>query len=537
MKKNIIIYPILFSLYPIIGLYSRNLTEILPSEIIRPVMIALIFTYALLILLERFIKDRDRAAFIIGFSVFFFSASEISYRVIEGTFFKGLDEAYHRVLLLFAVITIVILGNRGVWEKHMNPARKKYTAEYLNYVSIIMVLLPLINIGKFWYAAMDDAPQPWSSYIAQGESPQSLSSPNPPDIYYIILDGYGRADVLQTIYNHDNSPFTNALTERGFYVGNESQSNYLRTSLSVTSALNMEYINFTTDLAGPKSINRIPLFELAGNNRARRLLESAGYKFVLVDSGSAFTRFYDADYFLSPFKTHPNLFEMWFYSTTALNVLYEPELPFTKSLQDIFPVAGYSVHRRFITGALENLSYVPNIPGPKFVFAHLIVPHPPFVLGGNGAPIRPSYPYVTGDGASFVSNSQLYIDGYTGQVDYINKQILGVIDSILEKSKTPPVIVIQGDHGPGYLLLQQGDTPDSCLWERASILNAYYFPEGKNGLLYESISPINTFRIIFNTYLNGNFELLDDKTYYSLFDVPYDFIDITRSVRNKCGIN
>jgi len=531
-----IIYPFLFALYPIVGLYSRNLTEIPPSEVIRPVLIALITTSIFFFLLEKFLKDHERAAFITGFSVFIFSASEIGYRVIEGTLFKGLDESYHRVLLLFAVISIAILGNRAVWEKYLNPTRKKYIVEYLNYVSIAMVLLPLITIGRFWYTAIDDASQPWSSYIAKNEPPQSLSSANPPDIYYIILDGYGREDILQEIYTHDNLAFTSALTERGFFIGGESQSNYLRTSLSITSALNMQYINFTADLVGPTSVNRIPLFELASNNRARRLLEEAGYKFILIDSGSAFTRFYDAEYFLSPFKIRPNLFEMWFYSTTALNVLYEPELPITKSLQEFFPVAGYSVHRRFITAALENLTYAAEIRGPKFVFAHLIVPHPPFVLGRNGEPIRPNYPYVTGDGASFASNSDIYIEGYTAQIDYINKQILDVIDDIMKNSDKPPVIVIQGDHGPGYLLLQQGDTPSSCLWERASILNAYYFPEGRTDLLYKSISPINTFRAIFNTYLNGNFDLLDDKTYFSLFDVPYNFVDITSTVRNRCGI-
>ena len=181
--------------------------------------------------------------------MFFFSASEIAYRVIEGTLIKGLDESDHWVLLLFAVTAIAILGNRGIGEKYMNPTRKKFMVEDLNYVSVAMVLFPLITIGRFWYTAIDDAPQPWSSYIAKNEFPQSLSSANPPDIYYIILDGYGRADVLQEIYNHDNTSFTSALTERGFYVGDESQSNYLRTSLSITSALNMEYINFTADLA------------------------------------------------------------------------------------------------------------------------------------------------------------------------------------------------------------------------------------------------------------------------------------------------
>jgi hypothetical protein len=265
------------------------------------------------------------------------------------------------------------------------------------------------------------------------------------------------------------------------------------------------------------------------------LLEKAGYQFVLVDSGSAFSRFYDADTFITPFKTRPNLFEMWFYSTTALGALYQPELPITPALQEYLPVAGYATHRTFIVDALDDLSSVPDIRGPKFVLAHIIAPHPPFVLDENGNPLQPDYPYVTGDGASFVSDKEYYIQGYIGQVEYLNKRVLTVVDDILKKSERLPVIVIQGDHGPG-LLLMNGDTPDNCLWERASILNVYYFPENKVGALYPSISPINSFRTIFNTFYGTSFDLLPDKTYYSLFELPYNFLEITDKVRNECGV-
>jgi hypothetical protein len=363
-----------------------------------------------------------------------------------------------------------------------------------------------------------------------------LAQGNTPDIYYIILDGYGRADTLASLYAYDNKPFLEGLQGRGFYVADQSQSNYLRTSLSITSAMNMEYINFTTDLADADSTNRIPMFELASNNRARRLLKEAGYQFILIDSGSAFSRFYDADIFLTPFRTHLNLFEMWYYSTTALGALYEPELKITPTLQEYLPVAGYATHRVFILDALDKLSIVPEIKGRKFVFAHIISPHPPFVLDSTGASLHPGYPYVTGDGASFVSDKEYYKQGYLGQMQYMNNRILTVIDDILRKSELPPVIIIQGDHGPG-LLLMGGDNIDSCLWERASILNAYYFPKGKTELLYPSISPINSFRTVFNTYFGTSFKLLPDKTYFSLFDMPYDFIDITAKVRNPCGEN
>jgi hypothetical protein len=535
MKKNVIVYPFLLALYPVLGLYSRNLTEIQPWEVVRPLMIALVATSLLWWLINRILKDYERSAFLAGFLIFFYSASELAYRVIEGFLIHGLDESFHRVLLVAVTIMLVFFGNRAVWDKYMPPVRRKLMTDYLNIVSIIVVLFPLYIIGSFWVNAANDTPRPWSSYIGTDEPPQTLAKGDTPDIYYIILDGYGRADALAALYGFDNSPFLDGLRARGFYVGDQSQSNYLRTSLSITSALNMEYINFTADLAGAESINRIPMFELASNNRARRLLKEAGYQFVLVDSGSAFTRFYDADYFLTPFRSRPNLFEMWFYSTTALGALYEPPLAITPTLQEYLPVAGYATHRQFILDGLDTLSSVPQIPGPKFVFAHIIAPHPPFVLDENGNPLRPNYPYVTGDGASYVSDKELYKQGYIGQVKYLNGRILTVIDDILKKSARPPVIILQGDHGPG-LLLMNGDTPDSCLWERVSILNAYYFPQGETDLLYPSISPINSFRTVFNTYFGTSFELLPDRTYFSLFEVPYNFLDVTDKVRHECGV-
>lgn len=535
LNRKSIIFPYLFALYPILGLYARNLTEIEPNEILRPALIATAFTFFGMTILNKLIKDPERTAFIVGFLVFFYSGSGLGYRIIEGLFIKGLGESFHRVMIIIAFLLIWILGNRGVWLKYLNLPRRKILTDALNYMSLVIMIFPVLTIGNFWYKAFDDAKAPWSNYVSTSDDILPVSEYKP-DIYYIILDGYGRRDVLEKIYHFDNSVFLNSLEDRGFYIASESRANYLRTSLSITSALNMDYLNFTKDLAGSESTNRIPLFELASNNRARQLLQRAGYKFILIDSGSAFTRFQDADYFLTPFKTRLSLFEMWYYSTTAINVLYEPALPITSSLEDLFPVAGYSVHRRFVTGALENLKNVPDINGPKFTLAHMIIPHPPFTLSEDGTPLHPDYPYVTGDGASFVSDPQTYVDGYLGQVQFINNQILNVVDNIIGRSAIPPIIILQSDHGPGYLFLSEGDTSESCLWERASILNAYYLPGHNNSDLSPAITPVNSFRVIFNSVFGSQLEILEEKTYFSLFDVPYNFVDVTQSIQSPCGI-
>ena len=42
--------------------------------------------------------------------------------------------------------------------------------------------------------------------------------PDLPDMYFILLDGYPRADKLQSVFGIDNTGFIYALEERGFFV-------------------------------------------------------------------------------------------------------------------------------------------------------------------------------------------------------------------------------------------------------------------------------------------------------------------------------
>ena len=60
-----------------------------------------------------------------------------------------------------------------------------------------------------------------------------------------------------------------------------------------------------------------------------------------------------------------------------------------------------------------------------------------------------------------------------------------------------------------------------------AILNAYYLPGGDEGLLYPTITPVNSVRVVFNLYFNRNFDLLEDVSYYADWSSPYDFIDVT----------
>jgi hypothetical protein len=163
---------------------------------------------------------------------------------------------------------------------------------------------------------------------------------------------------------------------------------------------------------------------------------------------------------------------------------------------------------------------------PVFILNHILAPHPPFIFGPNGED---------------VTNTALKYDGkaawkdrthYLGQLLFLNHKLEEIINKILEQSKVPPIIIVQGDHGPASLEDITTPTPES-LRERMGILNSYYLPDLKIEKPYDNLSPVNTFRFIFNSYFGTNLPLLEDKAYYSDATNEYKFIDVTNIINKK----
>jgi hypothetical protein len=142
------------------------------------------------------------------------------------------------------------------------------------------------------------------------------------------------------------------------------------------------------------------------------------------------------------------------------------------------------------------------LPGRKFVFAHIIAPHPPFVFGPNGEPIEPAdRPFTLGDASDFTRRSSRdeYRRGYVGQVQYVNRRILAAIDDVLAHSQTRPVIILQGDHG-SRMTMDWKDIRRSNLREPFANLSAFYLPDGKaDKVFYDQISPSTCFACFLTT--------------------------------------
>jgi len=522
MKKRYFIpfHPLVLSIYPILALIAFNLGEFPLSDGLRPLLISFIGSVILWLLLWGILGDWGKAALIdTMLLVFFYSYGHI-YLLIKQVNLGDFIIGRHRYL--FPILCLLLL--LGIFWVIRTKRDIRQTNSVLNWVAIILMIYPLYQITTFSVrVSSNDSQFDDTDNISVSDD---LSEYQKPDIYYIILDAYTRQDTLASMYGFDNSEFIQELTELGFYVAECSQSNYPETYLSLATALNLEYEDTSWNLSEITNIGRINA--LLTNNRFRRFLTDQGYITVAFESGAWWSEFSDADIYLN-FRDAP---ETLVGNLSSINVISDFEIQLLDTtlvtfLEDIEILAGnvavdnvrYQNKRARILFTLDQLKYVHNFPGPKFVFAHIISPHRPFIFGPNGEELIPE---------GEVRDSEEYAKGYIDQVIFINKRMLEVLKSIINGSDIPPIIIVQGDHGPatGY-----GATDE----QRATIVNAYYLPEGGEKILYPNVSPVNTFRIILNLYFDASFELLEDVHYYSIeIDDPSDY-PIIPNIGPVCG--
>jgi hypothetical protein len=128
------------------------------------------------------------------------------------------------------------------------------------------------------------------------------------------------------------------------------------------------------------------------------------------------------------------------------------------------------------------------------------------------------------DGSLYSGSRADYRRGYRAQVEYLTSQLGAIIDSLLSRPGPPPAIVIHGDHGPG-LGLNWESAEKTDMAERTGIFAAYYFPNAGTQP-YATITPLNGARLLANNYLGTALPRLEDRTYFSIWSQPYDFIEI-----------
>lgn len=491
-------HPLLFATYPILALLAFNITGVDISSGGRALWLSVVTAGLLILAFYAIFHDWKRAALLSTIILILFYSYGHVYILLKGVNIDGFYLFRHRTLVPLWIGLAVFLA----WWVSRKSFQVETATYALNLVGLFLLILPVFQLISFSL----------HSRTSQAETnPAALSlkaGSQPPDIYYIILDGYGRADVLKNEYGYDNSAFLNTLRDLGFTIPECSQSNYAQTQLSLSSALNFNYIPALSDRFVPGSQDRTGLDELIHHGAVRASLEQAGYQTVAFATGFLATELRDADYFLGPDRPAGmlNEFEALLMETTFARLLQDGN---RFGMQN----AGSELFRERTLFALDKLDKLSYIPGPKFVFVHLVVPHPPYVFGPTGGPIAPAETGTT--------RTQQGASHYRDQAIYISSRMMEIIPRIIANSATPPIIVIQGDHGP---------TVASNPRSRMSIFNAYFLPGAKTSVP-ATITPVNTFRIILNEYFGQKLEVLDDVSFYSDYTDPFNF----KVIQNSCG--
>ena len=472
----------------------------------------------LLILLRFKNLPIGRAALVASIIVIFFTLYGHVFRLLAPDQFAPSLPAHLGLALAWAGLASLVVLLAGRSKGEIGKA-----GMVLNLLAVVAVAIPLNDIIQNEVADRSPLPKSLESIIEPIHMDIDVQDPsNLPNIFYIIVDGYAGEEILRDIYGLDNADFLSFLHDEGFYVASKSRSNYSQTHLSLASSLNMNYLTLLVEELGTASTDHHPVTKILRANKVRKILDEVGYTFVSFATAYRRTEISDSDLFLAPkqFAVSPfesmlieNSFLLPFqYMPTAFG--FEPQIP------------GYRYHRELIEFGFDQLKSLPISNEPKFVFAHIIAPHPPFVFDRYGNPTTQGFPFRLRDGNEYPGSTQQYIEGYREQLLFVNNELMEIVHALKSSSVRPAVIILQGDHGSGAFL--NWDSPeDSDLRERMSILNAIYLDESNmSDQLYPDISPVNTFRALFNAILGSSYEFLPDEACFSSWRRPYDFIPV-----------
>lgn len=505
-------HPILISIFPVLSLYLYNIDQVEFTSLLPPLgaglLVGLVFWGLSGLIIKSLIKSALWTSF---FLLIFYSFG----RIPVGS----------PIILL--TISLVLITAGFLFLLNSNRDFQKLNL-FFNVFGLVLVGSVLVQILPYEYARARKSDRTGLQPVKTAKKTDNRF----PDIYYLIFDRYPNADVLKKYFNFDNSRFLTDLEDYGFYVANQSYANYPKTFNSLASSLNLEYLDFLVDEFGENYTDRSPFYRLINNNKVIQFLEKNGYTTYHFGDWWQPTRLnHYAEFNYNYFIVNLNEFTKQLIGTTLAAPLYSRYLhsiqPSDQTGQRIVPDKEFSYvspKQEVIQRTdyrMSKITKTAGLAGPKFVFAHILLPHDPFIFDADCQPAE--------------EEAQKYLERdekFVNQLQCTNRLIKEKIDRILSVSPTEPVIIIQADEGPFPKTIWSGEKAYGELEaeeieRKFGILNAYYLPGFDQEDLYPSVSPVNSFRIVFNHYFGTDYEILEDrhfniqseKTPYQMYEV------------------
>jgi hypothetical protein len=487
--KNVYLYAV--PIYSILFLYNLNSSEVHFIHLLFPLFISCVIVLFISYVTYNIFKSFEKASLISFLTIFIFFNFGSIYDFCIHNSIPLLQQG--RWLFLFFIILLLLI----IFFIVKNTKIRKLV-EIINFLKIIYTSLLFLVITSIIYNNFkkDSYVTPLAAYKYSGATNFNGN------IYYIICDGYASFKTSISLHGFDNSIFYDSLKSIGFEFPEKSKSNYSITFLSLSSSLNMDYLhNLIPNIIETGSNSTNDLQNLIQNPLIFQKFKLKGYKIYNISSGWGPTSFINSanvnlsSLFLSPF-----------YYEWGQFTIFRPLIQ-----RKLYESRSNNIHNSF--SELEDIEKLKN---KNFIFSHIISPHRPYLFNENGEIVK----YKEADFTSYKS----HVSKYYAQVKFLNNELLRVIKKILQNSKTKPIIILQSDHGSDMyfknsnIKLSISEPLRSIqIMERTENLNAIYLPyKTKNTTkLIKDLTPVNTFRFIFNEFFNDTLPYKKNEVFYS----------------------
>jgi hypothetical protein len=503
------LHPVLVAAYPVLFLFAENAEQqVTLTPLWLPLLVCSAAGLAALLVLAGLLRDWQRGALLASLLLILFFSFGHAWNLVG----SALGDRWQLAAAwgVIAVVGGVLIWRGGRW---VAPAGR-----FLNIAAVVLVAFNVFRVAN--YASQSSA----AAQSIAGPVVVALHAPaTPPDVYYIILDRYANVDTMRSVYHYDNEPFMRELEKRGFTIARHAWANYFKTAPSLYSSLSMEHVDKAKlgETSAPYDFTRI-FAALRDHLAVPSSLKAIGYHYIhLGNIWEPTATNVDAD--LSLRLQESAEFSGALFSTTILSLISPPADESSAGAgADSETIDRRDLARDTSLFTFDQLHDIVDRPGPNYVFAHILLPHTPYVFDAKGK-------FISREVVKRRSEEVNYVQ----QLEFTNNKVLATVDRLLS-DPTDPIIILQADEGPWPAAFTADQ--EHFDWLKASpaeisqkfgILNAIHLP-GVDPADYgftDHSSPVNEFRIVFNAMYGSHLPLLPDTTYLSPdYARMYDFV-------------
>jgi hypothetical protein len=457
-----------FVLYPFVSFLNRNRAEIPQTgRLTVYALVASVVALAVLVGLAalRPAASVDRlaaglAAFLVSFSGFHLLFSP---EPVPG---RRLPQLLAWVVLTVLLVVLVYRLSR------LAPVRT-----FLLVMAVVLTALPLAEYAAWRLGGNDATSQAEARVVADGPPPELESTPN---IYYFLLDEYGRNDQLLEVLDFDNQGFHDEMASRDFVVVEGAHSPFQQTVMSMASVLDMAYVATSPDEA-PDG-NQPFTNRLRGHNATVDYFKAQGYDYVYSSPGVFDWQRCESDVVDLCIEA----------KATGLN-LSEMDL----SLLDLTPIGSLDIAKERITDpayVMEQFeAHRDEIDEPFFLYAHTLSPHGPFRYEDDCS-LRDRF----ADYQDLSGKTPQDKRDYSQDVACLNELILRAVDQILDDDPDA-IVIVASDHGSKFIpdgFKRLEEWRPAAIREELATQFAIRLPEACRDDAAAMVNTIETFRIV-----------------------------------------